>query len=82
MNAIIGEQSSQNITFCDFNVSKIEQDVNISESISNITGKNGKAIWGTRVFVPGTNSQLHIWRRASTKDSDVSLYFVATTKYN
>lgn len=39
MNAMIGEQSSQNITFCDFYISKIEQDVNIADFISFITVK-------------------------------------------
>ena len=36
---MIGEQISQNITFCNFNVSKIEQDFNIADFISFITVK-------------------------------------------
>ena len=36
---MIGEWISQNITFCNFNVSKSEQDVNIAEFISYITVK-------------------------------------------
>ena len=39
MNAMIGEHSLQNITFWNFNVSKIEQDVNIADFISFITVK-------------------------------------------
>ena len=61
MSATIGERSLQMVKFCGFDVSKIDDDVNILQIISFLPVKKGEIIWRRRLIVSGNIFEPHLW---------------------